>query len=214
MSRLFAALLLSSAILAPVGANAFGLPGIPGMGSKSDGGSSVDLSGAQDELVAKYLVAGQHVLNGQQAMLEAVGLQDDAAKARATADTFTKGATQSALSDGNSTMSAANDKLVAAFKDTKKLEGPARAKFATGVLSLAQGMVTYVSMKNSLDSFQKGLSSASPMALMNLKSGATIVSTLPASVKNLGATISAAVSYAKSQDIAVPDAEGVMAKLQ
>jgi hypothetical protein len=214
MSRLLAAILISAATITPLSAQAFGIPAIPGIGGASNNTGSTDLSGAQDQLVNQYISAGKSVLDGNTKMAEAVGLMDKAAASRAAGDTLTEGATKGALSEADKTSSDTSDAVAAALKNTDKMDGPAKEKFATGILSLAQGLVKYVGMKGSFDSFQRSLSSASPMMLTKLQSGAYIVTSFPSSVKHLSAALGNAVSYAKSHDISVPkDATDVLAKL-
>lgn len=214
MSRLFAAILISAATISPFAAHAFGIPGIPGTGGKSDNAGTPDLSGAQDQLVKQYVAAGKSVLDGNSKMADAVGLVKEAAAARAAGDALTDGATKGALSDADKTNSETNDAVAAALKNTDKLDGPAKEKFAAGILSLAQGLGKYIGMTSTFASFQKSLSSASPMMLPKLQSGAYIATSLPASVKNLSAALSNAISYAKSHDITVPkDATDALAKL-
>lgn len=204
MSRLLAAILISAATITPIAAQAFGLPSIPGMRAKSDNAGSVDLSGAQDQLVNQYVSAGKSVLDGNAKMADALGLTIEAATARAAGDSMAAGATKGALSDADKASSASNKSIAAALKNTDNLDGPAKQKFVAGMVSLAQGLGKYVGMKGSFDSFQNGLSSASPMMLPKLQSGAYIVSSFPSSVKNLSSALSNAISYAKSHDIAVP----------
>jgi hypothetical protein len=204
MSRLLAAILIIAATISPITVQAFGLPGMPGMGGQSDNAGSADLSGAQDKLVKQYVSAGKSVLDGNAKMAEAVGLAANAASARAAGDSLTEGATKGALSDADKINSDTSSATAEALKHTDKLDGPAKAKFVDGIVSLAQGLGKYVGMTGTVDSFQKGLSSASPMMLPKLQGGAYIVSSLPANIKNLTAALKNAVAYAKSHDIALP----------
>jgi hypothetical protein len=214
MSRLLAAILISAATITPLTAQAFGFPAVPGLGGQSNSAGSADMSGAQDQLVKQYVSAGKSVLDGNAKMAEAVGLKDSAAAARAAGDTLTEGATKGALSDANKVSSDTNAATAEALKQAGSLDAPAKAKFAAGILSLAQGLGKYVGMTGSLDSFQKGLSSASPMMLPKLQGGAYIVSSLPSNIQNLSGALKYAVAYAKSHDIAVPkDATDAMSKL-
>ena len=147
-------------------------------------------------------------------MAEAVGLADWAAKDRVHGDTLTDGATKGNLSDFDKVVTESTKAVAEKLKNTDKLDGPAKEKFAAGILALAQGLGKYVGMKGSFEAFQSGLSSASPMMLPKLQSGAYIVKSFPSSAKNLSDALSNAISYAKSHDITVPkDATDVMAKL-
>lgn len=204
MSRLLAAILISAATITPLTAQAFGFPSVPGMGGQSGDAGSADLSGAQDQLVKLYVSAGKSVLDGNAKMLGALNLKTDASIARAQSEALTDGATKGAISDADKANSNANSAIAAGLKNTDKMDGPAKAEFAAGILSLAQGLAKYVGMSSSFDSFQKGLSSASPMMLPKLQSGAYIVSSLPSNIKNLSSALNNAILYAKSHGIAVP----------
>jgi hypothetical protein len=214
MSRLFAAMLFASVVVTPIVGHAFGLGDVAGMGNKNDKGSSTDLSGSQDQMVKQYVAAGKSVLDGNAKMADAVGLATEAAKARAAGDSMTDGATKGTLSDSDKVNSDTNTAVAAQLKNTAAMDAPAKEKFASGILSLAQGLGKYIGMKGPTESFAKGLSSASPMMLPKLQSGSYIVSSLPSNMKNLTSALSNAISYAKSHDIAVPkDATDVMSKL-
>lgn len=214
MSRLLAAILVSAAIFTPLSAQAFGLGDVPGMGAKSDNAGSTDLSGAQDQLVKQYVSAAQSVLEGDAKMADALGLTTNAASNRAASATLTEGATKGALSDANKTASENSNATAEALKHTENMDAPAKAKFAAGISSLAQGLVKYVGMKSSFDSFASGLSSASPMMLPKLQSGAYIVSSLPSNLKTLSSSLKNALAYANAHDIKVPKTEAdVLSKL-
>jgi hypothetical protein len=204
MSRLFLALLVSASVLTPFTAQAFGLPGVPGLGSKSSDSGSADLAGAQDQLVKQYVAGNKNVMLGNAYMLEAVGLKVDAATLRQGGENLGEGATKSNLSDSDKATSDASQKFSAKLKDTTALDADSKKKFAEGLVSMAAGMAKYVGMKNSFDSFTSGLKTASPMMLPKLQSGAYIVSSLPSNVTNLGSTLKNAIEFAKSHDIEVP----------
>lgn len=203
MSRLLAAILVSAAILTPLSAQAFGLGNIPGMGAQSDNAGSADLSGAQDQLVKQYVSAAQSVLDGDTKMAEALGLTNNAASNRAASAALTDGATKGALSDADKASSDTSSAVADKLKNAGNLDAPAKAKFAAGISSLAQGLVKYVGMKGAFDSFASSLSSASPMMLPKLQSGAYIVSSLPSNLKTLTSSLKNAIAYAKAHDIAV-----------
>ncbi len=204
MSRLLAAILVSATILTPLSAQAFGLGNIPGMGAQSDNAGSTDLSGAQDQLVKQYVSAAQSVFDGDAKMADALKLTTNAASDRAASATLTEGATKGALSDANKTASENSNAIAEALKHTENMDAPAKAQFAAGIVSLAQGVVKYVGLKGAFDSFANGLSSVSPMMLPKLQSGAYIISSLPSNLKTLTSSLKNAIAYAKSHDIAVP----------
>ncbi|MBN6742810.1 hypothetical protein JKG47_20380 [Acidithiobacillus sp. MC6.1] len=80
--------------------------------------------------------------------------------------------------------------------------------YAKGLGSLGGGILHYVGMKNAASSFSSSVSSLSPMAAAQdasaLSSGLYVVKSLPSSISNLGSSLNEAVSFAKSNKIAVP----------
>lgn len=214
MSRLLLILLMSAAIYSPLSANALGFGDLKSLTSKAGSSGSSDMSGAQTQLVQQYVSADKSVLDGNSKMAEAVGLKAAAAAARAAGDSLTEGSTKSAISDADKTSSDTSNAVSAALKNTGTMDAPSKAKFADGMLSLAQGLAKYIGMAGSVGSFTSGLTSVSPTMLPMLQSGAYIASSAPGSIKNLSSALSNAVSYAKSHDITVPaDATDVLAKL-
>lgn len=213
MSRLFAAIFVSTIAIASLAANAFGLPTIPGLNNSSKDSASPDLSGAQDQLVKQYVGASKSVLDGNAMMADALGLKAAAASARASGESMTDGATKGNLSDANKASSNAAKEIAEALKNPVAMDAESKTKFSSGLVSLAQGMGKYVGMKAPFDSFQKGLSNVSPMMLPKLQSGVYIVSSLPGNMSNLGSALSSAISFAKSQNIEVPaNVNDVLAK--
>lgn len=216
MSRLLNALIVSVAVASPFSVQAFGFADVPGLGKKSADTSSsqVDLSGSQDLLIKQYAAASKSVLIGNSHMADAVGLAKEAAQARAASETLSDGATKGTLSDADKATSETSKLVADALKNTATMDAPAKEKFTTGMLSLAQGLVHYASMKGSVESFANGLKSASPMVLPKLQSGAYVATSLPSNVKNLATALNNAISYAQSHDIAVPkDATDALSKL-
>lgn len=204
MSRLLAALLISAAVITPLTANAFGL-GLPSIGGQSStNGSTADLGSAQDQLVKQYVEAGKSVLVGNANIADALGLKDEAATLRATSDNMKEGATKGNLSDADKASSDSAKKIAEVLKNPVQLDVDAKKKYAAGLLAMAQGFAKYIGMKSSFEAFQNSLTSASPMMLPKLQSGAYIVTSLPSNVKNLGSALNNAVAFAKSHDIEFP----------
>jgi hypothetical protein len=213
MGRLLIALIISSTILIPVTSQAIGFGDLKSLSSKSEG-STTDLSASQDGLVKQYVSAGKSVLDGNSKMAEALGLVKEATAARIAGDSLSEGSTKGGLSDADKVSSDTSTAVAAALKNTSNLDAPAKAKYAEGMLSLAQGLGKYIGMKDSATSFSSGLSGVSPTMLPKLQSGAYIVSSAPSSIKNLSTALSNAISFAKSHDIAVPkDATSALAGL-
>ena len=214
MSRLLVTLMLSVSLISPISSSAFGLKDLKELGSSTVSSGSSDMSGAQTKLVQQYVSAGKSVLDGNSKMAEAVGLKIEAAAAKAASDSLSEGSTKSALSDADKTTSETSTAVSAALKNTATLDAPSKAKFADGILSLAQGLAKYAGMSSAISSFSSSLTSVSPTMLPTLQSGVYIASSAPSSIKSLSSALSNAVSYANSHDIAVPkDATDVLGKL-
>ncbi|MFX7784990.1 hypothetical protein ABTJ92_22470, partial [Acinetobacter baumannii] len=79
----------------------------------------------------------------------------------------------------------------------------ARKEYAEGLVVLVQGVKKYIAMSAEAQTFANGLSSASPMQLPGLQSGAYIVKSLPTSIGNLTGLLKNAVSFARSNGVAV-----------
>jgi hypothetical protein len=180
------------------------IPSFGGFGSKPSGGS--DLSSQQNNLVKSYVAGGKNVLFSQSKLLDALGLKDQAATAKKTAEDLGIGATQQNLQAANMVQSDSSTALSAALKNqSATLDAQAKQTYTQGLVLLAAGLINYTGMKQDVAGFSKGI--AGPAALQagtTLQAGAYIVKTMPSSISNTTSTLSSAVSFAKSHGIEVP----------
>jgi hypothetical protein len=191
------------------------LKGLPGLGALGGGGSSGgDVSGQNDSLVRGYVAANKDVLLANAQMADALGLKDQAAASRATADALTEGATKGNLEDSSKAVSASTDAVAAEIAKGPKLDAASKSKYQAGMAQLGQGLLKYIALRGPAQAFSSSLQSASPMMIPKLQSGVYIVSQLPTGLTNLASSMKNATAFAKSNDIPVPaDATKAMASL-
>lgn len=188
------------------------MPSLPGAAAPSSGGG--DLSGQNDSLVRGYVAANKDVLLANSQMADALGLKDQAAASRATADALTDGATKGNLEDSNKAVSASTDAVAKEMAKGPKLDEAAKKKYQDGMAQLGRGVLKYVGLSGPAKAFSEGVKSASPMVLPKLQGGAYVVSQLPTGLSNLGTSLKNANAFAKSNDIPVPaDATQALASL-
>lgn len=205
MKKLFRAIAVTL-ILIPLASMAqFGgikIPGIGGGDSKSAGGDTV---AQNDALVKSYVQANKEVLVANSHMEDALGLKDAAAASAATAAALTEGATTGNLKDADKAVSESTDAVASELAKGPKLDAESKKKYANGLAALGRSLVKYINMRQPAQGFAEGLKSVSPMMLPKLQSGAFIVQELPGSVTRLTTSLKNAVSFAKTNNIPVPD---------
>lgn len=219
MSKTTPALFAAVLIALPMAAAAQlpSLKNLPGLGSLPIPGNSADagaVAGQNDALVRGYVGANKDVLLANALMAEALGLKDQAATARATADALTEGATRGNLEDSNKAVSASTTAVAEAIATSPKLDAQSKATYQSGLAKLAQGVIRYVKLRKPAQDFSAGLKGASLAALPKLQSGIYIVGQLPGGISNLATSLQNATAFAKSNDIPVPpDATEALAAL-
>jgi len=165
------------------------LKSVAGLGSVPSTGG--DASGQNDALVRGCVAANKDVLIANSQMVEALGLKDQAAASKATADALTDGAIKGNLEDSNKAVSAFTDAPAAEITKGPKPDAAAKVKYQAGVSQLGQGMLKYIAL-----------------------CGICIVGQLPRGQSNLSASTKDAAAFSKSNDIPVPpDATKAMASL-
>ncbi|NCT82318.1 MAG: hypothetical protein GXC94_04190 [Comamonadaceae bacterium] len=177
-------------------------------GVKSSSNSGADLSGSQDSLVRNYMGAGKDVLTANGHLADALGIKAQAVNAAATADSLSAKDVEAQDKAISADAAAVAEALKggAALKD-----GEAKAKYAKGLLSLASGVKKYLGLRNDAQGFAKGMSSASPLQMAKLQSGAYVVKNLPTSITNLTSVLKSAVEFGKSNGVEIPaDATSVL----
>lgn len=219
MKYFVATSLLALTAALPLSASAqFSLPSVPGLNKLTGGGASGgDLSGQQDALIRSFVAANKDVLTANARMADALGLKDEAAKAQATADSLTDGATKDNLSDANKAVSDTGGAVAQAMAQKPTLDAAAKAKFTSGLGSLVQGTMKYGTVGKNVKSMGSSLSSASPTMLPKLQSAVYVVGNFPTSATELSKALQNAVSFAQDSGIEVPansgDALGALGNL-
>jgi hypothetical protein len=178
-------------------------------GSKPASSSTgADLSGQQSQLTRTYRAAGKDVLTANGHIGAALGIKAQAINAAATSDSMSA----SDLEAQDKAISADAQAISDALKSGATLKDEAaRKEYAEGLVVLVQGVKKYIAMSAEAQTFANGLSSASPMQLPGLQSGAYIVKSLPTSIGNLTGLLKNAVSFARSNGVAIPaDATSVL----
>ena len=190
-------LVAAALIVTPVAANAqFGnLFG----GAKSGGANP-------DEIVKKYTTAAQSVVRGQQAMLKAIDADKDLAKTEAEAANLESGTNDPTETSKIVTESAKT--LQESMKNNAPLkDAEAKARFAQGLGYLVKGVLGYKGVVVDLKGFKPSITSVGGTAVMASK----LVTSLPNDVPTLVSLLSAALEYAKGQDVDIPpDATGAL----
>lgn len=198
MKKSFAVAFVSIALTLPMASFAqFG--NLLGGSKPASGGA--DLSGQQTQLVRNYAAAGKDVLTANGHISDALGIKAQAVNASATSDSMSA----SELEAQDKAISANAEAVSNALKSGASLkDGESKKKYAQGLLSLAIGLKKYVGMRTDAQNFANGLSSASPLQLPGLQSGAYIAKSLPSNVSNLSGVLKNAVDFAKSNGVEVP----------
>jgi len=148
-SKFFSVALLATVLVVPVSGQAIGLGDLSGKKSSSGSSSSVDLSGAQTSLLKQYVAASQSVLNANELMASALGLEDEVAKLKEDKKGLNSGATKGALKDSDKASSASQKAIMAKLKENPELSAEAKVTFAKGIVSLVDGVKKYSAMKKS-----------------------------------------------------------------
>lgn len=180
------------------------------------GGGSAQSSGdpvaASNQLVGQYVAGNISVLTAQKDMAQALHLKGQVATIDATLKSLKSSASgkvgKSVLEKNNNIISSSSKAITAEQAKKPILSAEDKVDYAKGLGSLGGGVLHYVGMKNAASSFSSSASSLSPMAAAQdasaLSSGLYVVKSLPSSISNLGSSLNEAVSFAKSNKIAVP----------
>lgn len=193
---------LSIALTVPVLSHAqFGNIGNLLGGNKTSNSAGTDLGGQQDQLTRNYVAAGKDVMTANGHLAEALGIKTQALNASATSDSLSASEieNQDKAISANATAVSEAMKSGASLKDSES-----KVKYTQGLISLVSGVKKYIGMRSDVQSFSSNLSSASPLQLPKLQSGAYIVKSLPTSVSNLSTVLKAAIDFAKRNGVEVP----------
>ncbi|SMG02977.1 hypothetical protein [Burkholderia singularis] len=212
------------------GNGAFAQLDLQNLGSSLLGGAGASQQQAGSmgvsQLLQSYVGANQQVLAGQASLASAMGLSGAAGQAQQAAGLLTqRGAsalTPSALSQVGGAQQSVGQALTQAFASRGASGGAAagagvdKAAFTHGLTSLGEGLTQYSHLQSGLG----GLSAENPASLLqagldpnNLKAASYIAQSAPGQLQSIGSTLGAAVRYATSHGIAVPDVASSALKL-
>lgn len=212
MLKIITAVVAAPLIFLPLASHAqFNLPNIPKLGGALGGalggssGGSDAAAGQSTSLVRGYVAANKDVLNANSLMAEALGLKDEAASLKATANALTEGATQGNLEESNKAVSTSTDKVAAAMAKHPQMDAASKAKYQSGMGMLGTGMLKYIALRGPAADFSSSIRTVSPTALTSIQSGIFVMTKLPSSISNLNTSLKNATAFSKSNDIPVPD---------
>jgi len=196
--------ILASSMAVAVPSYAFSLGGLTS--AVSGGGSSggANLSSSQTQAVADYVAGNLLVVAANTKMAQALGLDEEASKLKATADALKAGSSEDSLKSADVTVSESTNAIVEKLKSNPSLDQASKATFAAGLASLAAGAIAYAKTGKDLADSQSAMSSASPMELLKLGQLIYIAKSFPTNAKNFGNALTVATTYAKGQNIPVP----------
>jgi len=209
MSKKFNLIALAIVLVAPGAYAQFKLPSVSSLTGSGDSGSSAptggDDSAQQDSLVRGYVAANKEVLLAQSKMAEAVGLKEEAAKLKSTADALGDGATKGNLSDADKIQSESSKQISARLNDSNlQMDSKSKALYSSGTASLGTGMLKYIGLRPEVINFGNALKASPLLAMTKLSAGAYVVTNFPSNAKNVYDTLSYSTAYAKKNDIPVP----------
>ncbi|KVE32623.1 hypothetical protein [Burkholderia sp. TSV86] len=210
------------------GNGAFAQLDLQNLGSSLLGGAGASQQQAGStgvsQLLQSYAGANQQVLAGQASLASAMGLSGAAGQAQQAAGLLTQGGasalTPSALSRVGGAQQSVGQALTQAFA-SRGASGAAgasvdKAAFTRGLTSLGEGLTQYSHLQSGLG----GLSGENPASLLqagldpnNLKAASYIAQSAPGQLQSIGSTLGAAVRYATSHGIPVPDVASSALKL-
>ena len=180
------------------------------------GGDSTQSSGdpvsASNRLVSQYVAGNVSILTAQKDMAKALHLKGQVATIDATLKSLKSSSSgkvsKSGLEHAGKIIGGSSAAITAEQAKSPILSAADKVDYAKGLASLGGGIIHYVGMKSAASSFSSSVSSLSPMAAAQdateIASGLYVVKSLPSSISNLGSSLSEAVSFAKSNKIAVP----------
>lgn len=183
---------------------------IPGMGNSSNAAPAADLTGQQTALISTYNKANQQVFGANVTLSQALGLKNQAEALKASAKSLTEGSTQDSLASSSVAISENTTAITEKLKENPQLDKASKALYAKGLASLVGGVKQYLGMTKNVSDMSSGLS-ANPMAVAKLQPAVTVVKDFPKSMTQLKDTLTAAISFAKTNNIPVPaDATSVL----
>jgi len=215
---LVAAFLASS--VCSSGVYAFGLGDIKKPSLGGDGAASApaqnmnDVVNTQEGIVKRYVSAASSINMAQLKLAEALGLKDQIASLQDQQKVFDSGAVldKDALEKAKKTSSAADQAINKRLDEESELSDEAKEKFAESLIPYAQGLAGTKALTEEFSPFLSAataqINAASLTDKMKVKgkleTGMYIATETPGLLKNLMATTSKLLDYAKSRNIKTP----------
>lgn len=169
-----------------------------GLGKLGGGGGS---SVTADQIVREYVAGQRNVMSADANMLAAVGDKDASAAAALEAKNLTDGATKDDLEASTKIQTDSSKELQDKMNDKKLvLDANAKKQFSQGILDLSKGIIAYVGMKKDISGFKPSVTSIGASA----GSAVYVVKTFPDSLISLSSTLKSAITFARANNIPVP----------
>ncbi len=180
---------------APVYAQLGGLTDV--LGSKSNSKSSI----SEGEIINKFAAGYKDVLNASVYFLNAFGEKGQAAKQTSAVEKLKGNVTSSTLKNASEVQTESN-KILEEKMSVKKvvMNNKSKETYTKGLVSLSKGLVKYKKLAAEVKGYKPGLSSVGSEGNTVLH----IVKALPTASENLHDTLKKAVSFAKENNIRIP----------
>ena len=156
-------------------------------------------------LLATYVAANKDILYANAYFAESMGLKEQAAIAKATADALTEGSTKDVLEESNKVITSSSAALDEAIQKTPRLNQRSQTLYGQGLARFGLGMIKYASLKGQTVSMASGGVSSILSNLAGAQTTMYIVSSLPQSTINLATTFKNMTTFARDNNIKVPD---------
>jgi hypothetical protein len=152
------------------------------------------------QILGIYLENARTLLNADRDLLAAVGLSEQAAKTAAEAQGLAADASRSQIENALKVQADSGQALVQKLSANPELSAAGRLQFIASVGALSRGLMAASGMSRDLTDIRKTLKGSNSAAISVLY----LAKALPGSVKELGQTLQAAVTYAKANNITLP----------
>jgi hypothetical protein len=198
--------------------------GVPSIGKKESAASSMTLEeagGMQKQLVEKYIEASMHESDAKIMMANAFGMKDLAATLEADKVALSSGNTD-AVKDISAKSEETTKQIEKVMEEKKLSSNESKELYAKSLIPYGKSVLASKDMadlgKKCIEAAKDQVSNASLSNAMKVKSTLDVILSigpeLPGHLKNVLTTGSKFVSYAKSNDIQIPnDASASMGDL-
>lgn len=152
------------------------------------------------QVVDHFVETTQSLLGADNRLLAAVGLPDLAAKASAEANALASNMTRAQFESALNAQAEVGQALQQKLAAKAALDDGAKLQFSSAVGQYADGLIVYAGLSRDLIQARKTMSNTGGAA----SSATYLAKALPGAVKDMGATLKAAVDYAKANNITLP----------